>query len=170
VPRYGHAVAVLSVAPRVRVRCWSLADWDGVVRQFTAYIGHPAPDLLGFVIQPEDVNLSPSACAALDELVFERARPKDRVGLDHLALGINALAHESEHIADPQNSESVVECYGMQAVPDAMRLLGGSERYGLRLAKAYYEDLYPYQPPEYRTRACRHGGPLDDDPWSRGWL
>jgi hypothetical protein len=168
-PRYGYVAAVLSVSARVRVRCWSLTDWDSVTHRYAAYTGRPGSDLLGFVIQPMDVNLSPIACRALDEFTFSRTRPTDRAGLDELAEGINALAHESEHIANPGDSERVVECNGMQSIPHATKLLGGSERYGLRLARAYYRDLYPHMPANYWTLACRDGGSLDWDPWGHDW-
>ena len=164
-PRYGQVAAVLSVTARARVRCWSPGDWDEVLRRFAAYYGRPAPDLLGFVMLPMDVDLSPIACAALDDFTFGHMRPKDRAGLDQVVEGVNTLAHESEHLANPAESESVVECYGMQAIPHATVLLGGSEAYGKRLARAYWLDLYPHQPPKYRTRACRPGGSLDNDPW-----
>jgi hypothetical protein len=167
--RYSHVASAVSSHDGVRVRCWSLPDWVKVLRRFQAYTGGPAPDLIGFVIKPRDVSLSPGACKALDEFAYEHARPRDRSGLDDLAEGLNALAHESQHIAHPRSSEAVVQCYGVQSIRAVAELLGGDERYGLALAHAYFRDIYPELPAAYRTRVCRNNGPLDAHPREDHW-
>jgi hypothetical protein len=167
--RYSRVAAMVSSRDGVRVRCWSLPDWVKVLRRFEAYIGGPSPDLIGFVIQPRDVSLSPGACKALDEFAYERARPADRPGLDDLSEGLNALAHESQHVAHPGSSEAVVQCYSMQSIRAVAELLGGDEQYGQALAHAYFRDVYPRLPRPYQTRSCRNDGPLDANPWEDHW-
>lgn len=167
--RYSRVASMVSSYDGVRVRCWSLPGWGKVMRRFDVYTGGPPPDLIGFVIKPRDVSLSPGACRALDEFAYEHARPTDHAGLEDLSEGLNALAHESQHVAHPQSSEAVVECYSMQSIRALAELLGGNERYGLTLAHAYFRDVYPRLPQAYQTRSCRNDGPLDANPWEDHW-
>ena len=37
------------------------------------------------------------------------------------------------------------------------------------LATTYWKDLYPRNPPGYRTQLCHDGGPLDLNPESDRW-
>jgi hypothetical protein len=141
------------------VRCWSFADWNRLVVRVSAYWGSKAsPDLIGFTIPPHFVNLGPNACRSLDEFTYEHARPHDSAGLDEVALGLNTLAHESNHVRHPGDTEAAVECYAMHSIPRTTQLLGGSARYGQVIARAYFRDLFPEQPSSYRLPGCRIGG------------
>jgi len=57
----------------------------------------------------------------------------------------------------------------MQDVRQLAETLGASRAYAARLATAYWTQLYPGQPREYRTGRCRNGGSLDSDPESDVW-
>ena len=48
-------------------------------------------------------------------------------------------------------------------------ILGTSPAYADELATAYWKDLYPRNPPEYRTPLCYDGGPLDLQPDRLSW-
>lgn len=168
--RYTPVAAAIAGDGDTVVRCWSISDWNRLTARAAAYWGSKgAPDLLGFVIKPHWINLSPSACRSLDEFTYERARPDDRSGLDALAVGLITLAHESEHIRHPFAGEAVIECYGMQSISGVARLLGGPERYGEQIARAELRDVYPEAPSAYRTAACHDGGPLDLRPARPRW-
>lgn len=168
--QYTRVAVAIDGNPRALVRCWSISDWARVVRRAAAYWGSKGRlELLGFVMQPHFISLSPEACRSLDELVYEHARPKDSAGLDEIAIGLNALAHESEHVRHPYMSEAVVECYAMQEISSAARLLVGRSKYGELVARHYAGDLYAKQPLNYKSGACRNNGPLDLHPARARW-
>ena len=56
----------------------------------------------------------------------------------------------------------------LQDIRRTARLLG-TKRGQACLAAAYWSDIYPYQPLEYRTPDCRDGGLLDLDSERSVW-
>jgi hypothetical protein len=167
--RYTSALVTTTSDVRVVVRCWSLTDWNRVLRRFSAYAGRSEPDVLGFTIKPDDIDLSPRVCKALDALTYGHARPKDRASLAELAIGVNTLSHESQHVVHPGKNEAVIECDGLQALSGVAQFLGADEPYGKLLARTYYRDVYPRQPAAYRSPFCYNGGPLDRRRWDPLW-
>jgi hypothetical protein len=57
----------------------------------------------------------------------------------------------------------------MQLSRDAAIALGATKAYADRLADAAWRSRYPSLPSEYRSSACRDGGPLDLFPDSAVW-
>jgi hypothetical protein len=71
--------------------------------------------------------------------------------------------------AAPGLSEAEVECAALQEVRRTARALGATQAYANRLADFVWEQIYPKNSPEYFTRACRDGGPLDVNSESSVW-
>ena len=169
-PSVGAAVSFSRVEPELtraarevlgrdaEARCWSEPDWkrlvagqqDGGEGVIWAYA----------VIHTSTVHLSPWVCDDLNALLYGGARPDDDDELLLLAASVQTFAHEVLHLAEGSN-EAVVECVAIQRVRPIAELLGLDEEEGARLAEAYWEEIYPDMPAEYRSRDCRPGGPLD---------
>jgi hypothetical protein len=83
-------------------------------------------------------------------------------------LAVHVLSHEARHLAGI-TSESAAECEAMQRDARAAELLGADHADALRLAQAYWRDVYPRMPDTYRSGDCVPGGPLDEHlsepPW-----
>jgi hypothetical protein len=170
-PTYGRAAGEAAELA-TEVRCWSERAWRRLLREATAFTGtrfHPA-DTAGFTSAgSRRVHLAPLVCAALDELVYGKARPRDLDGRIALSVAVNTLAHEAMHRAGILD-EATAECYGMQHVTSVAQEVGVARRYARELASLALMN-YRGLPAEYRSRDCRRGGPLDledgDGPWSR---
>ncbi|HVM18016.1 MAG TPA: hypothetical protein VM290_10590 [Gaiellaceae bacterium] len=177
-PSVGAAVSFSRVEPELtraarevlgrdaEARCWSEPDWkrlvagqqDGGEGVIWAYA----------VIHTSTVHLSPWVCDDLNALLYGGARPDDDDELLLLAASVQTFAHEVLHLAEGSN-EAVVECVAIQRVRPIAELLGLDEEEGARLAEAYWEEIYPDMPAEYRSDACRPGGPLDREPERDEW-
>ncbi len=183
-PKVGGKVAKSRVEPRlsrvvsthvykspgdagVEVRCWSPRHWRLVRKEWGAYIG--TGDFEGFASGETQINLSPRVCSALALFVYDRARPTSGWSLGMTAASIGILSHEAQHLIDGFASEAETECRGMQSIRAVARLLGGSDYYANGIAETYWTYLYPRNSPDYRTGACRDGGPLDNRPGSSTW-
>ena len=151
----------------VEVRCWSPRHWRVVRKEWGTYIG--TGDFEGFASGETQINLSPRVCSSLAVFVYDRARPKSGWSLGMTAATVGILSHEAQHLIDGLASEAETECRGMQSIRAVARLLGASESYASGLAETYWTYLYPRNAPEYRTRACHDGGPLDNRPGSDVW-
>jgi hypothetical protein len=93
-------------------------------------------------------------CTALSRLLRGKS-----VGLESGSLAVEALAHESYHLAGVQ-SEAAAQCYALQA----MRFVAARLEVSPEVAQAYVETAlvrYPTLPEEYRSEECREGGGLD---------
>jgi len=152
----------------IEVRCWSVREWPFVRKEWGAYIG--TADLLGFVhgVRPR-TSLAPKVCRELARLVYRRDRPTAGLDLLKMADAVRVLAHESEHIRNIQGSEATTECHGIQHMRQLARLMSAGKSYADLLATTYWTDLYSLNLPDYRTKACRDGGPLDLRPGSGTW-
>jgi hypothetical protein len=82
---------------------------------------------------------------------------------------VGLLAHESGHLFESETNEAKTECFAVQRIAELARILGVSGSYADGLAEVYWKDLYPRNPPGYRTSLCRDGGPLDLNPRSDKW-
>lgn len=161
-PRYSRVASALVGQP-VEAVCWSGPSWRRVIASVFERIGEP----LGYaaVYDPEGrIHLSPEACASLALI----DRPEAQLGADavrRLASGVGVLAHEAEHSAGRFN-EAVAECYAMQKVQRAARLLGAKPAFAARLARVVWLEIYPLELERYRSDRCRDRGPLDLRPKS----
>src|ERR671936_383107 len=74
-----------------------------------------------------------------------------------VAWSMNALAHESYHLAGIRN-EAQTECYAIQAVPFVARRLGASEQQAAALGQLAATRVLAAMPPEYTLPGCRVSG------------
>jgi hypothetical protein len=170
-PRFGRAMNKLVYksedAAQLEVRCWSKADWPKVKYEWGGYAGNL--DFAGFAYDAFRVSVAPEYCASLVDLVYDHERPTDGVPLFRAAASVELLAHEAGHLFESETNEARTECYAVQRVAELGRILGLGREYSARLARVYWEDLYPRNPPGYKTSLCRNGGPLDLRPSSDKW-
>jgi hypothetical protein len=171
-PRLGRAVNRLlyetATAMSIEVRCWSKRDWPKVKQEFRAYAG--IGDLAGFAYDSNgQISIAPAFCAQLMKLVYRGERPEAGLALGMTAASVGLLAHEGGHLRESDVSEAYTECFAVQNVRELARILGTSASYADLLARVYWEYIYPNEPAEYRTGACRNGGPLDLNPRSDVW-
>jgi hypothetical protein len=169
-------VASKLVGLRVQVRCWSPKDWRAQTAALTrgyVALGHRGPSPYGpwsAFASPELswIHLSPEVCAELRRLARERIPLARAEWPDALAWAVAALAHEAYHVAGIRD-EAVAECYGMQSIARAARLLGRSDADARSLTFRYLKVWRSGLPSSYRSPECRSGGLLDLDPDSREW-
>jgi hypothetical protein len=168
-PEFG-AVASALVETDVEVRCWSERDWEalmGEMKRFTN--GRIGEGTVGFAGHGDDrLNLAPEICEGLVALRYENARPTDGDELAYLAVAVQTLMHEAQHVRGVVN-EAGAECYGLQMTRDAARRLGANRPYAATLARTYWTEVYELLPAGYRSDECRDGGALDASPNSRVW-
>jgi hypothetical protein len=152
----------------VEVKCWSKREWPLVRSEYTTYFGTRGRDVVGFT-QDTSANISPEACRVLAAFVYRGSRPASGTRLGLTAASVGLLSHELQHVSDSWPSEAVTECNGMQQMGRLGRLLGASPSYSRLLTKMYWLGVYPNEPPQYRTKACRSGGRLDRSPGDGVW-
>jgi hypothetical protein len=160
-----------SVANRtVEVRCWSPQDWKVVLAEYRAWDpGGVEP--AGFVsdVDAGRANLDPWTCNHLVTLAYGHQRPRgDEAELD-LAYAVQTLSHETQHLVAMYGTEAETECYGVQGLAQVARGLGASASYARFLKERFWADGYSDNDPEYKTKQCRNGGPLDAHPDSNVW-
>jgi hypothetical protein len=161
--RYTVAASRL-VGEQTTMTCYSRVGW----RRKLAEIRGPRT-LAGFVeAHGAAANLSPTVCLWLDKLVYRGARPQELRTKAQAAQALLVISHEAQH-ATGISSESKAECYGMQAMGRLGRLLRVNGKYADELAEFFWTYMYPYDRPQYKSPACRPGGPLDRRPRSSAW-
>ena len=83
-------------------------------------------------------------------------------------VAVHTLTHEAIHMSGETN-EATTECIAVQRDADMARLLGAPDDDAVALARAYWAQIYPRMPENYRTSQCGPGGELDidspDAPW-----
>jgi hypothetical protein len=178
-PTKGGAVESSRIEPRlsaaasavahhsVTVRCWSEADWPRIKRVADAEgsAGAVVADLAGLADPTaETIDLSPEGCRDLVAVVYQGSHTGARE-----AFGVTLLAHEATHLREDAPSEAQTECYAIQRVVEAAPKLGLSANEARRLARTYWEDIYPENLPEYQSPECRNGGPFDLHPGDSRW-
>lgn len=84
-------------------------------------------------------------------------------------VGVHVLTHEAMHMAG-NTSEATTECLAVQRDAWTAQALGASHDEAVRLARSYWQQVYPLMPDDYRSAACGPGGALDqhlpDPPWA----
>lgn len=169
-PRFS-AVATNIAGRAVEARCWSTADWEQLDREWREYVGTGLEDDRGYVRRSARhlLHLAPGVCASLVGLTYKRQRPgASRTSLrNDLAEALLTLTHEAHH-SKGLSAEHEAECYGLQRVRPAARMLGVSKDYAAVLALAVWK-LYksPWHP--YVVSGCRNGGQLDLNPATNIW-
>jgi hypothetical protein len=169
-PRLSQVVTSLA-GRRAQVRCWSHEDWQRLAAQRTSWLRRSQPRLgrwSGYVSNGR-VQLAPAVCASLARLTYGRS-PVDRdLWPTALAWSVSILAHEAQHIKGISN-EAKAECYGMQSITLATKVLGRTEWEGRYLASLYWERAYHrHRNPKYMSDDCRDGGDLDLRPSVDAW-
>ena len=84
---------------------------------------------------------------------------------------VHVLTHEAVHTSG-EKVEAVTECKALQRDAETARLLGAPPDGARELAWAYWKDVYPTMPDDYRDSGCAPGGALDEalptSPWLAG--
>jgi hypothetical protein len=170
----GRVASALVGAP-TEVWCWSRADWRARTDELTRayYRGQHGRSPYGpwsafAVVRRREIHLSPEVCAELHRLARERVPLAEAEWPDALAWSVLAFAHEAFHVVGVMD-EAAAECYGMQSIARAARLLGRSPAEGRALTLRYRELWRPGLPASYRSKECRSGGLLDLDRNRSSW-
>jgi hypothetical protein len=161
-PRLSQAASALTLQD-IEVRCWSVEDWPRMNKEYNAYSsdrGDPA----GFVTGATRAHISPSSCETLGRFLYGHGRPATDEGVEEVAEAVGLVAHETEHLFETGAGEAETECHAAQDVRRLARSVGAPSSYASRLATVYWRDVYPSQPPEYRSKECRKGGSFDRHP------
>jgi len=163
-------IASSSVGLRPDVYCWQPAGWEPFFEQYAIVRGGEETSLKGIAVSARNrIDLDPGVCAAL-RWYLGRLRPASLSYENfEMAQGLMVLTHQAEHIKAPSASEIEVECYAVQHVRPLVRAAGWGAKYASELALQAWELSYRQLPPQFRSRACRDGGPLDRNPGSSAW-
>ncbi|MDQ1289643.1 MAG: hypothetical protein QG622_3209 [Actinomycetota bacterium] len=150
----------------------ALAGWEVSVRcQTMSQAWTEAHSEAGYVRFGADDRPEPLATITLETCESLRSW----VGSDHTApdraevIAVHVLTHESMHLAGIRD-ESVAECAAVQRDARTAVLLGADPARGRALATAYWTQVYPLMPTDYRSGDCgprlRLDEKLDDAPWT----
>jgi hypothetical protein len=104
----------------------------------------------------------PIGAARLDRRIctsLARLARGDRVPVANGSLAVEALAHESYHLAGVHD-EAATQCYALQAMRFVASRLGLSAEVGDAYVRAAVAR-YPRLRETYRSEECREGGALD---------
>ena len=165
------AGAVQDVAHEtVRVRCWPADGWPPLAEEWGILDRDDFWGAFAIADPPRrTIHLSPDICVPLRRFFTGSYAPYlNRESLD-LAQALVMLGHDAEHVRDPHEPETTVECYAMQGVRGLAGDAGRSDAYANELARLAWELAYPQDEAPYRTRDCRDGGRLDRHPRSSLW-
>ena len=100
------------------------------------------------------------ACLAVEAHCSEEA--------ERAAVAVNVLSHEAWHLHGVRN-EAAAQCYALQTNAETALRLGASPNEAAAIASWIGRRLQPALPADYRTSACRDGGPLDLRPERTAW-
>ncbi len=103
--------------------------------------------------------------SGLDCLASGATCPK---AVEDAAVAVNVLSHEAWHLAG-ERDESVAQCYALQSNESTAIRLGATPAEARAIAEFVVRRVQPVLPPEYKTTACRDGGPLDLNPALTRW-
>jgi hypothetical protein len=166
------AIATEIAGRHVRVHC------QGMFGAALDVTGESGSVMFGPDGRPASVTeLKRDVCRRLDRYRHEHGSAKftcaangTRCTMDTVKSlhALQTLAHESWHL-EGQRSEAITECYALQTTAEVAERLGATPPEGQSAARAVSTLLYPRMPPEYQTRDCHDGGPLDLHPGSSLW-
>ncbi|MEX2211535.1 MAG: hypothetical protein WD689_07210 [Gaiellaceae bacterium] len=167
-PRLAQVARRIAQTP-VRTYCWIEDDWHELAEEW-ALLDRDEYWVAGFADPfAGEIHLSPEICDPLRRFFMSAYAPfLNEESLD-LSIALTVLAHEAGHIRDPDANEAVVECHAIQRVRGLVLDEGRSPGYANELAGLAADITYPRMPPEYRTRRCHPGGPLDLSPETPAW-
>jgi hypothetical protein len=160
-PEYSRFASTLSGGTR-SVFCWNESDWSQLAPSSKKTIAY------GYVEfrSPHQINLSPDVCKVLDRVRYHHQRPSITPAV---VFGLITFTHETIHTMGITN-EATTQCYAMQYVWRAARLLGAGAPYGQRIAEAAWRLYNPQVlPAAYLSRECHDGGKLDIYPDTHVW-
>ena len=171
-PRRRHDLSELassSVGVRPDVRCWQPLSWASFQEHYAIVGGAEEISVKGITDRARRrIDLDPTVCAALSRYL-RRVRPTELSYQNlELAEAIMILTHHAEHLKSPSASEAEVECYAVQHVRPLVRAAWGTE-FATEITLHAWEISYLQLPQQFRTPACRDGGPLDRNPTSNAW-
>ena len=154
---------------KARVHCWPEKDWTPFAQDFERIVRRDEFWLAGIAHFPSRIDLSPDVCEPLRLFFRGSYTPYLNTQSYELAEAIVTLAHEAEHLRTPKASEAVVECHALQRARGLVRMAGRKPWYEKEIAALAWEVGYPQRFADYRTSACRNGGPLDVHARSDAW-
>lgn len=171
-PRHRPALSEIvnsSVGVDAKVYCWQPASWASLFEHYAIVRGGEEASLEGIADPARDrIDLAPGVCATLDNYL-QGIRPLELSNENlELAQSLIVLTHQAEHLKEPSAPETEIECYATQHVRPLVRAVWGPAL-AEEIALHGWEIVYPELPPQFRTKACRDGGPLDQDPRSNAW-
>ena len=145
------------------------AAWESFFEHYAIVRGGEEPSLEGVADPARNrIDLGPGICATLDTYL-QRIRPLELSSQNlELAEALVVLTHQAEHLKEPSAPETEIECYAIQHVRPLVRAAWGPAL-AEEIALHGWEIVYPELPPQFRTKACRDGNPLDRNPSSRAW-
>ncbi len=161
-PKLSQAASKLALK-RVEIICWAPAEWQPALREWNVFSGNRS-DVAGFANLRTRANIAPDYCHDLTRFLYRDWRPAAASGIVDLADAVELVAHETEHLFNAVADEDETECEAVQSVRRLAILLGASPQYSSQLSRTYWRELYPEEPPEYRTRECRNDGLYDEHP------
>lgn len=152
-------------------------DCPGTLAALTEVGAHDGSVSFGPDGRPADVaKLSSGTCARLERLLAGDVHGlaclayATRCGeeVERAAVAVNVLSHEAWHLRG-ERSEAAAQCYALQTNADTALRLGASPDDAQAIAAFVLREVQPALPPDYRTSACRDGGPLDLNPERTAW-
>ena len=163
------AIVSSGVGVRPDVYCWQQAGWASIAEQYAIVRGGQETSLKGIADRARNrIDLEPGVCASFS-WYLRRAKPASLSYENfEIAEALMVLTHQAEHLKSPSAAEADVECDAVQHVRPLVRAAWDA-KYATKLALQAWELSYQRLPPEFRTPACRDGGPLDRNPHSGAW-
>jgi hypothetical protein len=164
------AIASSSVGVRPKVFCWHPEAWAPFSQHYELLRGGEEVSLKGIADTARNrIDLDPVVCATLGRYL-RRIRPSALSYQNfELAEALVVLTHQAERLKAPSASEADVECYAVQHVRPLVQATGWGPDFATEIALHAWEISYKQLPPQFRTPACRNGGPLDRNPSSNAW-
>jgi hypothetical protein len=161
-PRFSKAAMLVTGGRRVEVRCWSVADWGGLILD-QVLAGTSTGD--NAYVSPNDpkpqtrLHVDPLTCTDLARLTYRKEWTPASRNLA-LAIAVVDLTHGAQHIRGTSN-ERTAECWGIQRARIVARSLGLSLAEANQLVGVYWRREYRTLPASRRSAQCRQGGALD---------
>jgi hypothetical protein len=163
-PEFADALRAVS-GIESHVRCWTKSGWEKLEA-----VQRLEPNSLIGLADPftYEIHLHPYVCDWLAALQFGRTfeESDDEV---QAAQALITLTHEGTHFTSAGSNEALVECRAIQNAHLVAVRLGIYEDYARKLARAYWENAYPFLDPYYRSSECRDGGTMDVNSDTSDW-